>query len=142
MPKNAVPLSDNLKTLLQAWVAAGAPETAGGPPSQMTAPPLAPNWDSVSKNIIFPRCIVCHNPSGQAKFLDLSNRLTFFQARNRVFPAAAGVKLIDIDNPASSYFLTVIEDPVEPMPPIASNIPRLNPDQIATLTNWFALGLP
>jgi hypothetical protein len=35
---------------------------------------LLPTWESLSKNIFIPKCVVCHNPSGQAPWIDVSNR--------------------------------------------------------------------
>lgn len=139
MPKIGAPLSQGLKRLLDAWITKGAPERADGSSSD-TGEPLEAKWDSIYSNIIAPRCLVCHNPQGQAKFLDLSLRQAIFDTRNRIFDG--GKKLLDIENPANSYLLEVIEDPVEPMPPIWSKIRRLNAEEIATLRKWIGLGLP
>jgi len=133
MPKSAPPLSENLKQLLQSWISAGAPERAGEPAPEPAPVVLEANWKSISENILAPKCLVCHNPDGQAKFLDLSSRQAIFSARS---------KLLDFDNPEASYLLAVVQDPDEPMPPPSSNIPRLNSREIEVLTEWIALGLP
>lgn len=142
MPKTGGPLSDSLKQTLQAWIDAGAPEKATQAPKDPEPIVLQPNWKSVSENILFPRCLICHNPQGQAKFLDLSSRQVIFQARDRIFGEGAGKKLLDFDSPQNSYLLDVIQDPNEPMPPISSNIPRLNAEEIQVLADWIGLGLP
>ncbi len=143
MPKTGTPLSDNLKSLLQRWIEAGAPEFAGQSPDNGSQNKLEPNWKSISDNIITPRCLVCHNPNGQAKFLDLSTRLSIYSARSKLFGIGSGKKkLLDLDNPSNSYLLDIILDLDEPMPPIWSNIRRLNNDEIQALINWIGLGLP
>ncbi len=139
MPKNRPPLSAALKESLKKWIDAGAPEMEDGG-SEIPEFELAAEWNSIYGNIIAPKCLVCHNPNGQAKFLDLSTRQSIYDARNRVF--ATGKKLLDLDNAANSYLLDVINDPVEPMPPPQTNIPRLNTAEIETLTKWIELGLP
>ena len=140
MPKTGGPLTGLQKEILAAWIANGAPNQAQAPPDPPLPTPLAPNWKSISENILFPKCLACHNPQGQAKFLDLSTRQIIFDNRNRVF--GSGAKLIDIDSPENSYLLEILKDEEEPMPPVWSNIPRLNPDEIKVLTEWLRLGLP
>lgn len=130
MPKASQPLSAELKTLLRDWMAS---EKSG--PAQ-----LEPTWASLFENVFQGKCVICHNPAGSAKFLDLSSRNEIFAARNRVF--ANGKKLVNLDLPAESYLLDVIQDPVEPMPPTWSNIRRLNTDELRVLTEWIGLGLP
>jgi mono/diheme cytochrome c family protein len=146
MPKGSGPLSSEQKALLIAWAEAGAPETLGsgggvGVPDP-SPPQLEVNYQSISRAIFNPKCTACHNPQGQAKFLDLSSRLTIFNQRNRVFGAGAGQKLIDFDTPESSYLLTVIKDPVEPMPPAWSGLSRLSVHETDILQQWIQLGLP
>lgn len=140
MPKSAGPLPGDLKIVLRNWLTAGAPEEAGAhrpAPSELT-----PDWPSLSLHVFSSRCQVCHNPSGQAKFLDLSSRTAIFTSRGRLFGEGAGVPLIDFDQPERSYLLNVIQDDEEPMPPLSSGLPRLNAQEIAVLTEWIRLGLP
>lgn len=140
MPKSGGPLTENQKAVLNLWIANGAPENAGDPIRPNNPAPIEINWKSISENIIYPKCLVCHNPQGQAKFLNLSNRQVIFDQRNRVF--AGNTKLIDLDDPDKSYLLEVILDPEEPMPPTSSNIPRLNQEEVQALKDWLKLGLP
>lgn len=138
MPKNAAPLSSAKKQLLAMWVAAGAPQGGENP----TPPPndkLEATWVSLSAKVFFPKCLVCHNPQGQAKFLDLSSRQAFFEQRNRDF---GGETLLDFDHPSESYLLTVITDPDEPMPPVWSNLELLKPQEIEVIIEWIKKGLP
>lgn len=140
MPKSGGPLTDSQKAILFGWIAKGAPDQAGIPSEPNPPVPLEPTWKSISENVIFPKCLVCHNPQGQAKFLDLSNRQIIFNNRNRVF--GGGSKFIDLDLPERSYLLQILNDDEEPMPPVWSNIPRLTPDELKTFSQWLSMGLP
>lgn len=94
---------------------------------------------SIFANLLKPRCVVCHNPQGQARFLDLSSRGVIFAARDRVF--AGGDKLLDLINPENSYLIKVIEDPVETMPPPTSSLKPLDTREIEVLKMWIQSGL-
>lgn len=142
MPKNGPALSSNLKTLLQTWAERGAPEFAGQDPVEPPPVVLTPDWNSIAENILVPKCVVCHNPQGQAKFLNLSSRQVIFEARNEIF--GDNQKLIDLDSPENSYLISVITDEFEPMPPPppVSNFGRLSAEEVSVLTKWIELGLP
>jgi hypothetical protein len=144
MSKSGPPLSADLKALLTSWSGAGAPETLQAkPPGEPQRPiELQPNYPSISLMILGPKYIACHNPQGQAKFLDLSSRFAIFSQRNKIFGAGAGQKLLDFDKPEESYLLNVIKDPAEPMPPTWSGLPRLTDHETQTIQDWIGLGLP
>lgn len=132
MPKNSSALDDQLKGLIIAWVGQGAPLGTGNiPPGQSK---LEPTWDSLSKKIIFPKCVQCHNPQGQASFLDLSTRQKFFEQRDEL--------LNNFDDVENSYLIEVLTDPDEPMPPQWANIERLKDREIKVLIEWIKQGLP
>lgn len=63
MPKApAPPLTPDQLGILNAWIKAGAPETA---PDGGTGPlpiPLGPTFDSIKYNILEPKCLFCHAP--------------------------------------------------------------------------------
>lgn len=141
MPRTGGPLPNDLKRLLQAWITAGAPENSGSAPAPGPIV-IVPIWSSISENVLTPRCLVCHNPNGQARFLDLSTRRAIFESRNRLFGLDAGKKLLDFEKPEESYLIDVVKDEKEPMPPTWSNIRRLNVDEIRVLTEWIGLGVP
>lgn len=132
MPKEAPALDDNLKQLVSEWVNGGAP--LGTPGGSDGVVELKPNWASLSKKIFFPKCVMCHNPRGEASILDMSDRQKFFD--NRV------VLLNNFENPETSYLIEVISDPDEPMPPDYSGIDRLSNEEIQTIIEWIRLGLP
>lgn len=140
MPKRGPPIDENLLTLLKNWAQAGAPESSLGPrPGNPIPEALKPNWESLSVKVFFPKCVVCHNSNGEAKFLDLSSRQKFFEQRNREF---LGERLLDFEKPDTSYILQVIADIEEPMPPTSSGFTRLSEEEMKILTEWIRLGLP
>lgn len=132
MPPGGPRLSSNQIELVKDWALS----------QTNNARPLAPNWNSIRAQLIGPKCVVCHNPNGQALFLDLSTREAVEEARDRIY--GDGQKLIDLDNPLNSYILSIVQDPVEPMPPAPpfSDIDRLNENEIEILTEWIKRGLP
>ena len=140
MPKSGGPLTSDQKNILALWVANGSPEREGESRPPSTPPLLVANWDSISKGIFIPKCLACHNPQGQAKFLDLSSRQAIFDQRNRTF--GDGAKLVDFDQPSQSYLLLVIQDEEEPMPPNWSSVSPVTPGEIQILKEWIRLGLP
>ncbi len=139
MPKAGGPLNEVQKEILFSWIDKGAPETEGAPVPNEPAV-LIPTFKSLFENVFAPKCLVCHNPQGQAKFFDLSSRAVIYAARNRTFEG--GAKLIDLDSPEMSYLFQIVNDDELPMPPTESNISRLSPEQVEALRRWIALGLP
>lgn len=140
MPKSGGPLSELQRSLLLSWIAKGAPEKEGSTGDLNPPFILEANWKSISENIITPKCLVCHNPLGQAKFLDLSTRQKIYDSRNRIF--GSGQKLINLESPNQSYLVDILLDEEEPMPPVWSNIPRLSVNEIEIIKQWINLGLP
>ncbi len=140
MPKNDGPLSSSLRSILDSWIASGAPEKRDAPSPPAPSIELEATWASISTNVVFPKCLVCHNPSGQAKFLDLSDRQVIFESRNRVF--AGGSKLLDFDAAEKSYLIQILQDDEEPMPPTSSKIERLDQNSIGVIEEWIRRGLP
>lgn len=137
MPKNQPALSDELKALLTAWVDAGAPLDDGTTNTQPIEPieeELEATWASLSREVFFPKCVQCHNPNGQAKFLDLSTRQKFFEQRKEL--------LNNLENAESSFLIEVITDPVEPMPPVSSGLERLTDEEVKIVIEWIEKGLP
>ena len=132
MPKDAPPLANNLKGLLSAWVKAGAP--AGQLPPQQDSGKLEPTWASLSKRVFFPKCVQCHNPNGQAKFMDLSTRQRFFEEREYLLGNFEDVK--------NSYLLEILTDPNEPMPPEWTDLGRLSEEELKVIKEWIEKGLP
>ncbi|OUS00157.1 hypothetical protein A9Q84_02955 [Halobacteriovorax marinus] len=133
MPKNAPALSRELQGLFKAWVEKGAPFGDNPPPSGGSNE-LSAEWRSISKKVIFPKCLRCHNPNGQASFLDLSTRQKFFEQRDYLLNGFS-----DVEN---SYLFEVLNDDEEPMPPASSGIERLTTFEKEILKEWIEKGLP
>ncbi len=129
MPKNVDPLTASKKEFLSKWISAGAPEGS----VTDTEDPQIISWNRVSREILGPKCIQCHNPDGQAKFLDLSSRQALWKKRK---------ELLDFDAPQNSYLLSVINDPEEPMPPVWSGLQRLTEEDTNLLGEWIKQGIP
>lgn len=140
MPKNAAPLSADLKRVLAQWIASGAP-LGGDTPAPPIDLELRPTWESLSRQVIAPKCMVCHNPDGQASFLDLSTRQAIFENRDRDY---FGQKLINFEQPEDSYLVSIVQDEFEPMPPPPpiSNLERLTDSEVEALIQWIKKGLP
>ena len=140
MPKNSQPLSEELKNLLRIWVAEGANETltaenSPDPTVEEDLSVLRPTWESLSLHVFEPKCLACHNPTGQAKWIDLSNRSSM---------AKTLIKHIDFKNPEESELVLRLRDPEEPMPPLPpqSTLPQLTEEEILIVIEWIQLGLP
>lgn len=133
MPKNAAPLDSELKELVEAWVENGA-QNNGELPTSPSEPILKANWKSISENIIFPKCLQCHNPDGQASFLSLSKYEDFVDN--------ADYLLNNFENVEQSYLVEVLTDPEEPMPPAWSNIERLTQKEIDVIKKWIENKIP
>lgn len=135
MPKDRSALSVEQKTLLFSWAAAGAPRgsSSGGDSGGGGTLPLAPTWASVSQNILFAKCVVCHSANGQVPFPSFETRNEMFAIRDQFF---------DFDRPEDSYFFEVIEDPIDPMPPVESGFEKLSQTELEVLKEWIRLGLP
>ncbi len=137
MPKSAPPLSNELKEILVKWIALGSPNSND---NEDDIEKLEPKWSSLSKNLFVPRCVICHSPNGQAKFLDLSTKESVYGMRDQIF--GSGRKFINSEVPSESYLIEIVTDDVEPMPPTWSKIPRLTDDEVSKLLKWIELELP
>ncbi len=138
MPKKG-PLSDNLKQVLTDWFAAGAPISAAEEQEQEQIEEevveLAPNWNSVYKNIIVPKCLACHNAERHKKGLDLSTREVIFENR---------VKLLNnFEDVDKSLIIERINDIYDPMPPYeAIDFESVTKEEVEVLKKWIEMGLP
>ncbi len=146
MPKGGPPLSNELKTLMRSWLAAGAPETNNdvvvtnpgddtNDGSDGNNPPpvdiLEPTWGSISKKIIFPKCIQCH---GAGSFLPLASRQDFFDQRDEL--------LNDFNDVEESKLVRRLESNTNPMPPVWSGIEKLTTEEINVVIQWIEQGIP
>ena len=132
MPKNMPAVSTELKVMLDLWVKNGAPYGERERENENVG--LKPTWNSLSKNIFFTKCTQCHNPLGEASYIDLSSRKSIFEQRNYL--------LNNFENIEESILIDVISDINEPMPPLYSGLSRLTPEEISVVKEWIKLGLP
>ena len=135
MPKDRPPLDDDLKALLRAWLQAGAPQSAEPDLPPVDGPELKPTWNSLYVNIFANRCTVCHSPTGQAPWIDLTNRAAMSKTL---------LKHINFKDPAASYLIARLTNADEPMPPLPpdSNLPQLTVDEVEVVLEWIRTGLP
>lgn len=150
MPKTGGPLTDFQKRVLSRWIAKGAPEFADSSPLPPVRPPkippetpppiLEPTWKSIQVNILGPKhCVQCHNPKGEASFLDLSGYQAILDQRAKDL---GNGPLFDFEIPEQSRLIRRLEDEDDPMPPLASGASRLTNDELRVLTLWIRSGLP
>lgn len=126
MPKNSAPLSSAEISIIKNWINAGKPE------GKKDQKPLGES-EKIYAEILGPKCVQCHNPNGEAKFLDLSTRQAIWDQR---------AEILNFDEPEKSYLMEVVTDPVEPMPPTYSNLQRLTEEEVGKLTDWIRRGMP
>lgn len=138
MPKGGPLLPTDVRDVLDRWVRAGAPFTKGPTPAP-TPRELAPDYESLAENVFGPRCVVCHSPRGEAKFLDLSSGAGLRAAAAKSW---GGESLFVPEDPEASYLIQVIRDPVEPMPPRRPGLRPLNEGEIDVLVEWIRRGTP
>ncbi len=140
MPKSGGPLTSLEKEILLTWIDAGAPEKVDSKPIVNMPVVLLPTYASLSTNIFIPKCSVCHNPNGQAKFLDLSTYEAIKASKDRKF--VDGSKFLDFKNSRKSYLIKITQDTEEPMPPKWSNIPQLTEAEIEVINTWIQMKIP
>lgn len=147
MPKNSAPLSNELKTLMRNWLAAGAPNTTpisdpdgssgatqpdDGDPNPPTQPDiLETTWRSLSQKVFFPKCLQCH---GEGSFLPLATRQNFFDQRDEL--------LNDFEDVEESELIKRLESNSNPMPPTWSGLDKLTTEEINIVIQWVEQGLP
>lgn len=126
MPKNSSPLRANEINFFKDWIAAGKPRGNESERDQSEG-------EKIYADILGPKCVQCHNPNGEAKFLDLSSRQAIWNRR---------AEILNFEDPQNSYLIEVITDPEEPMPPSYSKLERLTEDEVERLKEWIKRGMP
>lgn len=131
-------LAADLKAILFDWAAQGAPQTGTGPNPNPPPPPPQPiplraTFESLNAHIFQKKCIACHNPSGQASFLDFSSYEAISNNRGRLF---------DFRRPERSDIVEAITDDERPMPPRSSSFTPVSQNELKTLIQWIRNGIP
>lgn len=133
------PLPANEKALLTTWESAGLPEVAAGTttacndtgtgtdpdPGVIPIPVLEPNFESIRKMILEPRCLACH---GEGSGLDFSSYAQLI-SYTELFESKPGEDGPFVDAVASGF-----------MPPKKN--PKLTEAEVSVIRQWVVLGLP
>jgi len=130
MPPNK-PLDRESRSLLKAWVKAGAPEGA------MASEPIVPTFSSLKKNVFDPQCLTCHQ-GATAKGDVLFDSLKALKRSPRT-----PLVMEDEGDPNSSGLILVLTHSNESkrMPPPDSG-PRLSEPVIEVIRQWIKNGVP
>ena len=140
-PASRAQLTSSQASLLNSWIAAGAPEVAVGsapdpvppPPAVVPADPVKPNFTSLKKHIFNTQCIICHSPGNSASSLPLADLEKVLKMREG---------LVIPFHPEKSLLLQAINGQGDkPMPPVKSKR-VLKKEDIAMIQKWIELGAP
>ncbi|MFN9067471.1 MAG: c-type cytochrome domain-containing protein [Bdellovibrionales bacterium] len=87
-----------------------------------------PEFDSINKTIIIPKCLNCHSPGGRAEDVP--------------FDSYEGIlaTIVPGEPDKSDFYLSVLPNSRRLMPPTRSGIPPLNEEEIQALRNWILDG--
>ncbi len=140
MPKapNA-PLSADDLGLLNAWIQAGAPETAPGEVPGPTPIPLGPNFASIKYNILDSKCLLCHAPGKAVARIPLVTKDDFLNSP---------LDLVLPGNPDESGIMLAIRGMISgklmPPPKDANGNPtgftKLSDQEIDAIGQWITKG--
>lgn len=136
MPKApGAPLTGYQLGLLNAWIEAGAPETA---PDEDPPLPLAAEFESIRVNILVPKCQICHSPGKPVARIPLVTKEDLLNSPlDLVLPGNAE---------ESGIFIAISRQDSKMMPPAkdASGNPtgftRLSDPEIAAIQTWITDG--
>ncbi len=140
MPKapNA-PLSADDLGLLNAWIQAGAPETAPGGEPGPTPIPLGPNFASIKYNILDSKCLLCHAPGKPVARIPLVTKDDLLNSP---------LDLVLPGNPDESGIMLAIRgvNPEKLMPPpkdangSPTGFTKLSAQEINAIAQWITNG--
>lgn len=128
MPKRGT-LTTEEKRLLWNWIKSGAPlNSAELPPEEE---PLIATYDSISKHIIEPKCITCHNPSGTGNKVGLDKESLLNSPLELVLPGNAD---------ESGLIIALERKDDKRMPPAKEGYAALKPEVIQVIREWIMNG--
>ena len=134
MPKSPyAPLNDRESELLAAWIQAGGPNitvddgTTTGPIQLLEA-----RFDSIQRNVLAVKCLVCHSAGGKAERVPLISRDDLINSP---------LDIVIPGNAAESGLILVIQEGArKKMPPPESKIEPVKPDEIKIIEEWITNG--
>lgn len=145
MPKSPYqPLTKEEALLLQAWIEAGGPgnpsnpgvpapvDPGGSPPGGNPVSDLEPTFESIRKNILVPKCLICHQSGGEADHIPLSTRADLIDSP---------LEIVIPGNAEESMFLIVVQEGArKPMPPQESGMTPLSEKEKQIVEKWISEG--
>lgn len=131
MPKKSF-LSDEEKRLLWNWIEMGAPLQAQNPVSEPQLPePIKATYESINKNVFFPKCVSCHSEGNSAYQVLLSHQELLNSPLELVLPG----------NPDESGLVIAVErSDHKRMPPEKDGYSALKADEAAAIRKWIEDG--
>jgi uncharacterized membrane protein len=140
MPKSPYPrLTKKEYELLKAWIIAGGPEFSinGGPSDEedeeSPLPSIEPSYESIQRNVLDKKCVICHTVNGDAEDLPLVSKddLLYSSFENLVVPG----------DPKGSRLMQVLEDYSRRfMPPRRSGISPVTVEEKNAIQVWIQNG--
>jgi uncharacterized membrane protein len=127
MPKQPYqPLTTEEALLLQAWI------EAGGPGNQNPVSQLEPTFESIRKNILVPKCLICHKAGGETDHIPLSTREDLIDSP---------LEIVIPGNAEESMFMIVVQEGArKQMPPPESGMTPLAEEEKKVVENWILEG--
>lgn len=136
MPKSPYPaLSNEELELLATWIQVGAPEkpldgTDQPPPVKIE--PLEPTFQSINKNILQNKCIVCHSVGKVAERVPLDSPESMIDSPLEI--------VIPGNSEESGLIISTSPNARKLMPPKKSGIAPLKPEEIEMIKQWIDNG--
>lgn len=139
MPKApSAPLAADQLGLLNAWIKAGAPESASGE-EPIPVPPLGPTFDSIKYHILEAKCLLCHAPGKPVARIPLVTKEDILNSP---------LELAIPGNPDESGLILAImsDDPQKIMPPPtdhngnSTGFTKLTDAEIQAIYDWIQNG--
>lgn len=150
MPKRPYqPLTKEETLLLQAWIEAGGPDSPAvpsgpgqenpgqsPPPGDGNNPPqaseLQPTFESIRKNILVPKCLICHKAGGEVAHIPLSTKSDLIDSP---------LEIVIPGNAEESMLMIVLQDGArKPMPPLDSGMTALSEKEKNVIEKWISEG--
>lgn len=128
MPKRGA-LTSEEKRLLWNWIRMGAPMQSSEPPPEEE--PMIATYESIRSHIIEPKCLTCHNPTGEGNKVPLDRQGLLDSPLELVLPGNAD---------ESGLIIALERKDDKRMPPAKEGYSALKPEQIQIIREWINNG--